>query len=184
MFHLFTHAFFKALLFLGAGSVIHAMHHEQDMRNMGGLRRYIPFTYRDDGDRHPGADRLPASRPASTRRTRSSRRPTRRRGRATRFAFLCVVIAAGFTSFYSWRLFFMTFEGPARWGAHAAHDHATPARGARAMAHEADGAPATPRASPTTTTATTSSRPRATSSPTTITGTATTAITRRTRARW
>ena len=45
MFHLFTHAFFKALLFLGSGSVILAMHHEQDMRNMGGLRRKIPFTY-------------------------------------------------------------------------------------------------------------------------------------------
>ena len=45
MFHLFTHAFFKALLFLGAGSVIHAMHHEQDMRNMGGLKDKIPFTY-------------------------------------------------------------------------------------------------------------------------------------------
>ena len=45
IFHLFTHAFFKALLFLGAGSVIHAMHHEQDMRNMGGLRKDIPFTF-------------------------------------------------------------------------------------------------------------------------------------------
>src|SRR5690606_25042017 len=45
IFHLFTHAFFKALLFLGAGAVIHAMHHEQDMRNMGGLRTKIPFTY-------------------------------------------------------------------------------------------------------------------------------------------
>ncbi len=45
MFHLFTHAFFKALLFLGAGSVIHAMHHEQDMRKMGGLARAIPFTW-------------------------------------------------------------------------------------------------------------------------------------------
>jgi NADH-quinone oxidoreductase subunit L len=45
MFHLFTHAFFKALLFLGAGSVIHAMHHEQDMRRMGGLRKKIPYTY-------------------------------------------------------------------------------------------------------------------------------------------
>ena len=44
VFHLFTHAFFKALLFLGAGSVIHAMHHEQDMRNMGALRKFIPFT--------------------------------------------------------------------------------------------------------------------------------------------
>ena len=42
MFHLFTHAFFKAMLFLGAGSVIHAMHHEQDMRNYGGLRKKIP----------------------------------------------------------------------------------------------------------------------------------------------
>jgi NADH-quinone oxidoreductase subunit L len=49
IFHLFTHAFFKALLFLGAGSVIHAMHHEQDMRNMGGLRKLIPWTYCDDG---------------------------------------------------------------------------------------------------------------------------------------
>ena len=62
MFHLFTHAFFKALLFLGAGSVIHAMHHEQDMRNMGGLKDKIPFTYCDDGDRHAGADRLSVHR--------------------------------------------------------------------------------------------------------------------------
>ena len=45
MFHLFTHAFFKALLFLGAGSVIHAMHHEQDMRYYGGLRKQIPITF-------------------------------------------------------------------------------------------------------------------------------------------
>jgi hypothetical protein len=45
MFHLFTHAFFKAMLFLGAGSVIHAMHHEQDMRHYGGLRRHIPYTF-------------------------------------------------------------------------------------------------------------------------------------------
>ena len=45
MFHLFTHAFFKALLFLGAGSVIHAMHHEQDMRKMGGLWKLIPVTF-------------------------------------------------------------------------------------------------------------------------------------------
>src|SRR5690606_24959377 len=44
IFHLFTHAFFKALLFLGAGSVIHAMHHEQDMRLMGGIRRKVPVT--------------------------------------------------------------------------------------------------------------------------------------------
>ena len=62
MFHLFTHAFFKALLFLGSGSVIMAMHHEQDMRNMGGLKDKIPFTYWMHGDRHAGAHRLPAHR--------------------------------------------------------------------------------------------------------------------------
>ena len=62
IFHLFTHAFFKALLFLGAGSVIHAMHHEQDIRNMGGLRRHIPFTAAMMADRHARADRLPVHR--------------------------------------------------------------------------------------------------------------------------
>ena len=62
MFHLFTHAFFKALLFLGSGSVITAMHHEQDIRNMGGLRNKIPVDLHHDGDRHAGADRLPADR--------------------------------------------------------------------------------------------------------------------------
>ena len=62
MFHLFTHAFFKALLFLGSGSVIYAMHHEQDIRNMGGLRRQDSLHLHRDGDRHAGADRLPAHR--------------------------------------------------------------------------------------------------------------------------
>jgi NADH-quinone oxidoreductase subunit L len=81
MFHLFTHAFFKALLFLGAGSVIHAMHHEQDMRNMGGLGQ-DPVHLLDDDHRHAGADRASRSPPAFSRRTRSSRRLTRRRSRA------------------------------------------------------------------------------------------------------
>ena len=62
MFHLFTHAFFKALLFLGSGSVIYAMHHEQDIRNMGGLKAQDPLHLQRDGDRHAGADRLPADR--------------------------------------------------------------------------------------------------------------------------
>ncbi len=62
MFHLFTHAFFKALLFLGSGSVILAMHHEQDIRRMGGLVAQTPVHLRDDGDRHLGTDRLPAHR--------------------------------------------------------------------------------------------------------------------------
>ena len=53
-FHLMTHAFFKALLFLGSGSVIHAMGGEQDMRRMGGLKKYLPVTFVDDDDRHAG----------------------------------------------------------------------------------------------------------------------------------
>ncbi len=57
MFHLLTHAFFKAMLFLGAGSVIHAMHHEQDMRNYGGLRKKIPLDLLGDDDRHAGHHR-------------------------------------------------------------------------------------------------------------------------------
>ena len=57
MFHLMTHAFFKALLFLGAGSVIIGMHHDQDMRNMGGLRKYMPITWITVADRLAGADR-------------------------------------------------------------------------------------------------------------------------------
>jgi hypothetical protein len=56
VFHLMTHAFFKALLFLGAGSVIIGMHHEQDMRKMGGLRKYMPITHHHV-DRHAGAGR-------------------------------------------------------------------------------------------------------------------------------
>ena len=62
MFHLITHAFFKALLFLGAGSVIHAMSDEQDMRKMGGIWRMIPITYVTDVDRQPGAGRHPVLR--------------------------------------------------------------------------------------------------------------------------
>jgi hypothetical protein len=82
MFHLFTHAFFKALLFLGAGSVIHGMHHEQDMRRMGGLRSYLPVTYAVmtigtlaiTGFGIPSLCTLAS--PASIRRTPSSRRPS------------------------------------------------------------------------------------------------------------
>ena len=76
MFHLFTHAFFKALLFLGSGSVIYAMHHEQDIRNMGGLWRKIPYTFPGHVHRHAGADRLSRCSPAISPRTRSSSPPT------------------------------------------------------------------------------------------------------------
>jgi NADH-quinone oxidoreductase subunit L len=83
MFHLFTHAFFKALLFLGAGSVIHGMHHEQDMRKMGGLWKLLPITYAvmvigTIAITGLGFPPTWAVSPASTRRIRSSRRPSRR----------------------------------------------------------------------------------------------------------
>ena len=111
MFHLFTHAFFKALLFLGSGSVILAMHHEQDTRNMGGLWRKIPFTYGDDGDRHAGADRLSADRRIFFQGC--DHRGGRRRHQSDGDLRLHhdAVAAAALTSFYSWRLIFKTFHG-------------------------------------------------------------------------
>ncbi len=123
IFHLFTHAFFKALLFLGAGSVIHAMHHEQDIRHMGGLRRYIPFTAAMMAIGTLALTGFPFtagyfSKDAIIEAAYVSHRP------GAAYAFLCTVIAALMTSFYSWRLYFLTFEGKARWGAGAHHQGA------------------------------------------------------------
>ncbi len=128
MFHLFTHAFFKAMLFLGAGSVIHAMHHEQDMRNYGGLRKKIPLTF--------------AAMMIGTLAITGVGIPTTYFGFAGffskdavvesafafggdlgQFAFWMLIVAAVFTSFYSWRLMFLTFFGEARGNKHT-HDHA------------------------------------------------------------
>ena len=116
MFHLFTHAFFKALLFLGAGSVITAMHHEQDMRKMGGLREEIPFTFwmMMMGTLALTGVGIPfttigfagyVSKDAIIEASYASHSV------GALYAFICVVVAAGFTSFYSWRLVFMTFFG-------------------------------------------------------------------------
>ncbi|MFC4173345.1 NADH-quinone oxidoreductase subunit L [Microvirga sp. GCM10011540] len=123
VFHLFTHAFFKALLFLGAGSVIHAMHHEQDMRHMGALRRYIPFTTTMMAIGTLALTGFPFtagyySKDAVIEAAYAAH------SSAGSFAFLATVIAAFMTSFYSWRLFFLTFEGSARWGHHGHHAHA------------------------------------------------------------
>ena len=129
MFHLFTHAFFKALLFLGAGSVITAMHHEQDMRNYGGLKGQDPADLLGDGDRHAGDHRrrhpadLRSASPASCRRTRSSRAPGPAAPGAATYGFWLLVLSALMTSFYSWRLIFLTFFGEPR-GDHHAHEHA------------------------------------------------------------
>jgi NADH-quinone oxidoreductase subunit L len=136
MFHLFTHAFFKALLFLGAGSVIHAMHHEQDMRYYGALRKEIPLTFwamligtlAITGVGIIQVTGLPAlgfagffSKDAIIESAFASG------STAGGFAFFIGIFAALLTSFYSWRLVFLTFYGKARWGAsehiqHAQHD--------------------------------------------------------------
>jgi NADH-quinone oxidoreductase subunit L len=116
IFHLFTHAFFKALLFLGAGSVINAMHHEQDMRAMGGLKDEIPFTFwmMTIGTLALTGVGIPfttigfagyVSKDAIIEAAYASNRF------GAAYAFVCVVLAAGLTSFYSWRLVFMTFFG-------------------------------------------------------------------------
>ena len=129
MFHLFTHAFFKALLFLGAGSVIVAMHHEQDMRRMGGLWRRIPITYAVmmigtlaiTGVGIPGLD-LGFAGFYSKDAIINSAYVAGHANPIAAFAFVCGLLAAGLTSFYSWRLVFMTFHGKAKWG-HGAHGH-------------------------------------------------------------
>ncbi len=132
IFHLFTHAFFKALLFLGAGSVIHAMHHEQDMRHMGGLAKKIPFTFwmMVIGTFALTGFPLTAgffSKDAIIEAAFASDRP------GAFYAFLAVVVAAGLTSFYSWRLIFMTFFGEAHWGAaHTGNAGTAAAHGAEA----------------------------------------------------
>ena len=129
MFHLLTHAFFKAMLFLGAGSVIHAMHHEQDMRNYGNLRKKIPYTFAAMmiGTLAITGVGIPltgwigfagfASKDAIIESAFAGGT-----GVAT-YAFIMLVIAAVFTSFYSWRLIFMTFYGEER-GDHHTHEHA------------------------------------------------------------
>ncbi|SFK13973.1 NADH-quinone oxidoreductase subunit L [Methylocapsa palsarum] len=144
IFHLFTHAFFKALLFLGAGSVIVAMHHEQDMRKMGGLWRNIPFTFAMMTIGTLALTGFPLtsgyfSKDAIIEASYASDRF------GASYGYLMTTVAAGLTSFYSWRLVFMTFFGPKQWAgdAHsiedaspvvAGHDHS-----ATAPAHDLHG---------------------------------------------
>jgi NADH-quinone oxidoreductase subunit L len=137
IFHLFTHAFFKALLFLGAGSVIHAMHHEQDMRNMGGLRKYIPWTAAAMTVGTLALTGFPFLDGYFSKDAIIESAYAAKHGFATDYAFALLVIAACMTSFYSWRLYFMTFEGKPRWGAHAAHAGADDAHAHDTHAHDA-----------------------------------------------
>ncbi|MGY6633571.1 MAG: NADH-quinone oxidoreductase subunit L, partial [Alkalilacustris sp.] len=129
MFHLFTHAFFKAMLFLGAGSIIHGMHHEQDMRNYGGLRQKFPWTFRAMliGTLAITGVGIPLtsiglagfeSKDAIIESAFAGGPP---------IVFWTLVVTAAMTSFYSWRLMFMTFWGEARGDAKThAHAHESP----------------------------------------------------------
>jgi NADH-quinone oxidoreductase subunit L len=143
MFHLFTHAFFKALLFLGAGSVIHAMHHEQDMRYYGALRKHIPLTFWTMtigtlAITGVGVYWLHAGFAGFHSKDAILEAAFANGGQAGGIAFAVGVFAAFLTSFYSWRLVFLTFFGEARWAgsehiqhavhdSHGHHDHEAPA---------------------------------------------------------
>ena len=132
MFHLLTHAFFKAMLFLGAGSVIHAMHHEQDMMNYGNLRKKIPMTCAAmmigtlaiTGVGIPVWIFTLGEIPIGFAGFQSKDAIVESAYAAgTGFSFWALVIAALMTSFYSWRLMFLTFYGEARGDKHT-HEHA------------------------------------------------------------
>jgi NADH-quinone oxidoreductase subunit L len=125
MFHLFTHAFFKAMLFLGAGSVITAMHHEQDMRNYGGLRNKVPFTFwmMMIGTLAITGVGIPLTHYGFAGFLSKDAVIESAFAGGSTYAFTLLVVAALMTSFYSWRLMFMTFYGRPR-GDHHAHEHA------------------------------------------------------------
>jgi NADH-quinone oxidoreductase subunit L len=126
IFHLMTHAFFKALLFLGAGSVIIAMHHEQDMRRMGGLRRYMPVTYITAVIGSLALIGFPGfsgffSKDAIIEGVHYSDTP------GAGFAYWCVLIGVFVTALYTFRMLFLTFHGEPRMDEHTReHLHETP----------------------------------------------------------
>jgi NADH-quinone oxidoreductase subunit L len=122
MFHLFTHAFFKALLFLGSGSVIMAMHHEQDIRRMGGLKDKMPFTYAMMVIGTLSLTGFPFtagyfSKDAIIESALTTDNPM------MPYAFAMTLIAAAMTSFYAWRLILITFHGRPR--ERELYDHAS-----------------------------------------------------------
>jgi NADH-quinone oxidoreductase subunit L len=126
IFHLVTHAFFKALLFLAAGSVIIALHHEQDMRNMGGLRQYMPITYWTSLIGSLALIGFPGfsgffSKDMLIEAVHASTTP------GAHFAYWCVLIGVFVTALYSFRMFFLVFHGEERIDPHVkSHLHESP----------------------------------------------------------
>ena len=126
IFHLMTHAFFKALLFLAAGSVIIGMHHEQDIRKMGGLKKYMPITYWTSLIGTLALIGFPGfsgffSKDAIIEAVHGSSTP------GAGFAFICVLLGVFITAFYSFRMFFLVFHGEERFDDHTReHLHESP----------------------------------------------------------
>lgn len=123
IFHLVTHAFFKALLFLGAGSVIMGMHHDQDIRNMGGLRKYMPITWVTSLLGTLALVGTPFfagfySKESIIEAAHFANVP------GAGFAYFAVVAGVYVTAFYSFRMYFLVFHGKERWGqgGHGAED--------------------------------------------------------------
>ena len=129
IFHLMTHAFFKALLFLAAGSVIIAMHHEQDIRKMGGLKKYMPITYWVSLVGSLALIGFPGfagyfSKDAILIATHNAE------VWGSGYAYLAVLLGVFVTAFYSFRMFFLVFHGEERMDEHTrSHLHETPAGG-------------------------------------------------------
>jgi NADH-quinone oxidoreductase subunit L len=138
VFHLMTHAFFKALLFLGAGAVIISMHHDQDIRNMGGLRKYLPITWITSLIGSLALIGTPFfsgfySKDSIIEAVHTSTLY------GSKFAYPAVLIGVFVTAFYSFRMYFLVFHGEERFGkAHDHHDHAHDAHDAHADAHAHD----------------------------------------------
>ncbi|MGE0080286.1 MAG: NADH-quinone oxidoreductase subunit L [Thiohalomonadaceae bacterium] len=126
IFHLMTHAFFKALLFLGAGSVIVAMHHEQDMRKMGGLRKYMPITWMTGLIGTLALIGFPGfagfySKDVIIEAVRHSQIP------GAGFAYVAVLLGVFITALYSFRMYFLVFHGKERMDHHTKeHLHESP----------------------------------------------------------
>ena len=141
IFHLVTHAFFKALLFLAAGSVIIALHHQQDMRKMGGLRKYLPVTYWTLLIGAIASAGIPGfsgffSKDAIIEAVHLSRTP------GAGFAYFCVLTTVFITALYTFRLVFMTFHGPERFHAEGEHGHGAHASADHSHAHKPHESPA------------------------------------------
>ncbi|MFZ6707555.1 NADH-quinone oxidoreductase subunit L [Undibacterium sp. TC9W] len=122
VFHLMTHAFFKALLFLGAGSVIIGMHHDQDIRNMGGLRKYMPITWLTSLAGSLALIGTPFlsgfySKDSIIEAVQASHLP------GAGFAQFAVLAGVFVTAFYSFRMYFLVFHGKENFGKAHAHDH-------------------------------------------------------------